>query len=390
MFTSKIKYLFIAAIFLSACTKKNDNQVTTPEVTSYQFVFTSDSHYGLTRPNFQGATNVDAHVVNAAMVAQMNTLPTLTLPDDGGVNAGKKIGFVDYIFHGGDVANRMETSASVQLASKSWDQFNTDFLQNLTLKNSSGSKAELFLVPGNHDVSNTIGYYATMSPLTDATSLTNIYNLMMKPTVQKTPATLNYSTDRVNYSKNLAGIHFCFIQMWPDSTVRIWLNKDLQNVAATTPVIIVAHDQPAVVSNHFTNPNGNFSINNTDKFDNVLDEHFKDGKTVTPTALIEQRAFAAFLKAHTNIKAYFHGHVHQSQFYTYTGPDNDLSLPTVGADSPMKGLQSLADETKLTFQFGAIDTKTKTMTIRECYWDSTPSAPSTPIKWGNTFTIKLN
>jgi hypothetical protein len=389
MFTSKLKYLFITAVFLSACSKKSENQATDPETTSYQFVFTSDSHYGLTRPAFQGAANVDAHIVNAAMVAKMNTLPDLTLPNDSGVNAGKKIGSVDYIFHGGDIANRMETSANVQLASKSWDQFNTDFLQNLTLKNSKGGKAQLFVVPGNHDVSNTIGYYATMSPLTDATSLTNIYNLMLNPAVPKTPATLNYSTDRVNYSKDLAGIHFCFIQMWPDSAVRVWMSKDLQTVANTTPVIIVAHDQPAVVSNHFTNPNGNFGINNTDKFDNVLDEHFKDGKVTTVTAAIEQRAFATFLKAHTNIKAYFHGHVHQSQYYTYTGPDNDLLLPTVGADSPMKGLQSMADETKLTFHFGAIDTKTMTMTIRECYWDSAPSSPSTPIKWGNKFTIKL-
>ena len=389
MFASKkFKYLWFAAVLLSACSKKhNDTQL---EITSYQFVFTSDSHYGLTRPTFQGGTNVDAHVVNAAMISQMNTLPNLTLPMDGGVNAGKKIGSVDYIFHGGDIANRMETSLGVQIATKSWDQFNIDFLQNLTLKNNTGAKAELFVVPGNHDVSNTIGYYTAMSPLTDGTSLANIYNLMLKPAVPKTALTLNYINDRVNYSKDLAGIHFCFIQMWPDSSVRVWLTKDLLSVTAATPVIIVAHDQPAVVSNHFTNPNGTGTINSTDKFDNVLDERFKDGTTPTAVALIEQRLFASFLKAHTNIKAYFHGHVHQSQFYTYTGPDNDLSLPTVGADSPMKGLASLPDETKLTFQFVAVDTKTKTMTVRECYWNSVPSAPSTPIKWGNVFNIQLN
>jgi hypothetical protein len=33
-----------------------------------QFVFTSDVHYGITRQTFQGRSNVDAHVVNAAMI----------------------------------------------------------------------------------------------------------------------------------------------------------------------------------------------------------------------------------------------------------------------------------------------------------------------------------
>jgi hypothetical protein len=37
--------------------------------TQLQFIFTADSHYGLTR-SFRGQTNVSAHVVNAAMVAQ--------------------------------------------------------------------------------------------------------------------------------------------------------------------------------------------------------------------------------------------------------------------------------------------------------------------------------
>lgn len=391
MLTTKTKYFLIAVLFLAACSKtKTQTPVQEPDMTPVQFVFTSDAHYGITRPAFQGATNVDAHIVNAAMITQINTLPSLTLPADNGLNAGKKIGSVDYILMGGDIANRMETSANVQLGSKSWDQFKTDYLQNITLKNKNNGKAELFMVPGNHDVSNTIGYYAAMSPLTDATSLTNIYNMMLNPLVPKTPTTLNYNTDRVNYSKDLGGVHFCFIQMWPDSTVRIWMNKDLQNVSASTPVIIVAHDQPAVVSNHFTNPNGTFSINNTDKFDNVLDEHFKDGKTATPTAVVEQRAFAAFLKQHTNIKAYLHGHAHESKYYVWNGPDNDVALSTVGADSPMKGVVSSIDETKLTFHFGVIDPKTKTMTMRECYWDSVPSAPSTPIKWGNTVTINLN
>ena len=379
----------LALILFSGCKKNTTAPVNETDMSPVQFVFTSDAHYGLTRATFQGATNVNSHIVNAAMVAKMNSLPDLTLPSDGGLNAGQKIGSVDYILEGGDIANRMETSASVQLASTSWDQFNTDYLQGLTLKNKKGGKADLFLVPGNHDVSNTIGYYATMSPLTDNTSLTNIYNMMVKPATPKTTSTFNYATDRVNYSKEIGGVHFCFVQMWPDSTVRIWLNKDLQTIPTTTPVIIVCHDQPAVVSNHFTNPNGTHSVNNTDKFDNVLDEQFKDGKTATPVAVIEQKALAAFLKQHTNIKAWLHGHTHESKFYTWAGPDNDLNLSTVSADSPMKGLVSSIDETKLTFDFVVLDPKTNTMTVRECYWNPVPATPSTPIKWGNMVTINL-
>lgn len=378
-----IYFLPLLTVAALAGCKKNDDPAKEEPAAIVQFVFTSDAHYGITRANFQGAANVDAHTVNAAMVAKMNTLPDLTLPDDGGVNAGKKIASVDYVMEAGDIANRMEVSASVQLASISWGQFKTDYLQNLALKNKNNQPAGFLMVPGNHDVSNTIGYYAKMQPLTDASSMAEIYNLMFKPTLLRTALTYNYNGDRINYSRDIAGVHFCFIQMWPDSAVRVWLNTDLQNVKTETPVIIVAHDQPAVVSNHFTNPNGNNSINATDKFDNVLDEHFKDGTSPAAAGVIEQRAFAAFLKQHTNIRAYLHGHVHESKFYTWTGPDNDVSLSAASADSPMKGLVSAADETKLTFLFAALDPNTMKLTLREVYWNVSP------VKWGNTVTIDL-
>ncbi|MBS0031220.1 metallophosphoesterase family protein [Chitinophaga sp. 22321] len=378
----------LTAVIVSGCNKKDDPVKEEPAAV-VQFVFTSDAHYGIARASFQGAANVDAHTVNAAMVAKMNTLPDLTLPDDGGVNAGKKITNVDYVMEAGDIANRMEVSAGVQTAAASWAQFKTDYLQSLTLKNKDNQPAGFLMVPGNHDVSNTIGYYAKMQPLTDASSMAEIYNLVFKPSLLKTALTYNYNGDRINYSRNIAGVHFCFIQMWPDSAVRVWLNTDLQSVQAATPVVIVAHDQPAVVSNHFTNPNGNHSINSTDKFDNVLDEYFKDGAAPSAAGIIEQRAFAAFLKQHINIRAYLHGHVHESKFYTWTGPDNDVSLNAASADSPMKGVASAADETKLSFLFAALDPATMRLTLRECFWNTVPAVPSTPVKWGNTVTIDL-
>lgn len=137
------------------------------------------------------------------MIVQTNTLPNLILPSDSGLNAGKKIGWVDYILEGGDIANRMKTSASVQTAAQSWDQLNIDYLRNITLKNKTCGNAELLMVPGNHDVSNSIAYYATMSPLTDVTSMTNIYNLMLKPATPRTIGTSNFATDRINYLRDL-------------------------------------------------------------------------------------------------------------------------------------------------------------------------------------------
>src|SRR5258708_5447075 len=73
--------------------------------------------------------------------------------------------------------------------------------------------------------------------------------------------------------------------------------------------------------------------------------------------LIEQRALAAFLKAHRNITGYFHGHSNWTEFYTWPGPDGDLSLSVFRYDSPMKGKVSGKDETKLAFQVVVFDGK---------------------------------
>ena len=45
-----------------------------------------------------------------------------------------------------------------------------------------------------------------------------------------------------------------FITLWADSAERIWMQKDLDTVGKTTPVIIFTHDQPECESKHFTNP----------------------------------------------------------------------------------------------------------------------------------------
>jgi len=77
-----------------------------PEV--LQFVVTSDAHYGITRAAFRGAANVDAHTVNAALVAQINSLAEAKLPKDGGLRQSLVVHGLDFVAELGDIANRSE------------------------------------------------------------------------------------------------------------------------------------------------------------------------------------------------------------------------------------------------------------------------------------------
>ena len=354
------------------------------------FLFTSDPHYGITRINFPAvsATAVDASTVNKALVSVMNAMTTVTLPcTDNGVNACKQLSTIDFIANTGDIANRMETASNVQSAAASWAQFKADYLDGLTLKDKSNKTAPIYIVPGNHDVTNAIGYYKTMSPLKDATSMAEIYNHMMNPATLRTKDTYNYATDKVYYSKDIGGVHFLFISMWPDSAARAWMETDLAKVATWTPVVIFTHDEPPSESKHFTNPNGANDINSTDKFENLLTDRFASGTAINDAAgnpvptVTEQRALVAFLKAHKNIVVYFHGNDHINGAFTYTGPDNDISLNVFGVDSPMKGTVSVGDPTKLTFNVVSIDSGAKNMSVRDYQWNAKT--------WGATTTVSL-
>lgn len=350
-----------------------------------QFIYTSDSHFGITRPAFRGDSNINAQVVNAAMIAKMNTLPTLTLPTDSGINAGKPVGWIDYLINTGDIANRQETG--IQNATESWNQFIATYVHGITFKNRIGGKAEILLLPGNHDVSNAIGHYKINAP-TDNASMVGIYNYMF-PSTPKTNSSYRYATDKIHYSKDIAGIHFIFVNMWADSSERIWIGNDLKTVSKATPVLMFQHDEPNVESKHFTNPNGAHLINAEDKFENLLPEVFKDGKKPSDPSIIEQKGFAAFLKTHPNIKVYFHGNDNENRYYDYKGPDQDVNLKIIQVDSPMKGNISRADEKMLSFQLVTIDSQAKKMTVRECLWNSNPLHPETAIVWGASINISL-
>lgn len=384
-----LKNSILASCFILALVPVKAFCQTTPSH-DIEILFTSDAHFGITRKAFRGDSNVKSSVVNTAMISQMNALPGQSFPADGGVKAGQTINGIDYLIEGGDIANRMEIP--IQSAAASWAQFETAYMGGIKLKGNNGEPLKFLIVPGNHDISNAIGYAKAMKPLTDPTSMVKIYNLMLKPATPMTNEAYNYTTDKINYSRDIKGIHFMFITLWADSAERIWMEKDLANVAKTTPVIIVCHDQPTCEAKHFTNPIPPHNMTLENKFENLTAEYYKEGTAVSgdnAATDIEQRGFVKFLKAHPNIKAYLHGNSNWNEFYTYTGPDNDVALPVFRVDSPMKGKFSAKDETKLSFHLISIDPTTMQMTVRECLWNTNPASPSNTMVFGDNKTISL-
>lgn len=351
----------------------------------YQFIYTSDAHYGITRA-FQGLPGINAQAVNEAMLDKMKVLPNVDLPGGG------KVGAIDFVAMTGDISNRAESG--YQSAATDWNQFAYDYLgldpsnnkisQPAAGLQSAGSllkDAPVYMAPGNHDVSNAIGYYKTLTPATDPIVMVKLNKLMLNKDI--TNAAFNYATDKVNYSRDLGGVHMLFVNMWPDSAERAWMAADLANVAPTTPVLIFTHDQPTVESKHFTNPNSPYTINSTDKFENLLVDKLADGTTVGAPSTIEQQALADFLKKYPNIVGYFHGNDNENKFYNWTGPDQTWAGVNVfQVDSPMKGNVSGTNESKLSFQLVTLDTNTNTLTAREYLWKTQT--------WGASKTVPLN
>ncbi len=349
-----------AAVFVAAAA-----QTRTPVV---RFVFTSDAHYGLTRRTFRGHGAVPAHEVNAALVDDMNSLQSTAGP-------------VDFVVEGGDVANRAEIEDHVQPPSVSWAQFKADYIDRLALRTAAGVRPPVYVVPGNHDVSNAIGFYRPMLPTVDNRPMVEIYNLMMAP-LRRTTTTYDYSVDRVLTSRDISGVHLVFLTVWPDSIARAWLARDLEHVSSSTPVVIFTHDQPDAQSKHFTNPNGAHDINAVDKFENLLSDTFADGRTIADHDEAEQTAWETFVSRHPNITAYFHGNSNWNEFYVWRGPHRSVALQTFRVDSPMKGKFSESDERKLSYQVATIDPDTSTMTVRERLWNT--------ASWGDSITVSLS
>jgi hypothetical protein len=256
------------------------------------------------------------------------------------------------------------------------------------LRTASGARTPLYVVPGNHDISNAIGYPRPMAAR-DNTSLLGIYNLMVQPPVPRTSARFDPEQDRVLTSRDVGGVHLQFIPIWPDSGVRRWMEADLGKVSAATPVIVFAHDGPDVVVNHLRNPNGAHDINAQDRFENVLADMPSQVRTIRESPIAERRALERFLVAHPNVTAYFHGHEHYNQFYDWSGPDLTASLHVFRADSPMRGAISGSDETKVSFQVAVLDPASKMLTVREALWNDARGAGAPAVRWGASTTVAL-
>ncbi len=353
-----------------------------------QFVFTSDAHYGLRRPTFRGSTDVDAAVVNAALIATVNSLPAQRFPDDGGVGAGEAVGALDLLVEGGDIANRQETTTErqIQPASDSWSQFVHDYVDGLHTQDALGQPTRLVVVPGNHDASNAVGFHKPMRPQRDDAALLSIYNLMIRPPQPLTPASFDYGRDRFFMSRDLGGLHLQFLHIWPDSAMRTRMDRDLAQVDRDTPVMVFTHDQPDVEAKHFINPNGGHDVNDHDRFENLLADTFADGPTIEADSTIEQQQFEAFVAGHANITAYFHGNSNWQQAYDWNGPGRTARLHVFRVDSPMKGAVSAQDETRLSFQVVTIDPARRVMTVRECLWNARRGQG---LLWGETTTVTL-
>ena len=368
------------------------------EAAPVTFVFTSDLHFGITRGYFRGAANVDATVVNAALVKAVNDLPASILPADAGLRASEPVGAVEFVAITGDLTSRMELyPIHIQSAKASWSQFDACWIDGVALKEARGGRTPLWFVPGNHDVSNAIGSPSKLVPATDATSLVEIYNRMMRPSTPQTNDSYNYAKNQIIYAHNVGGAHIIFLTIWPGADARAWIQEDLKTVPAGVPVFIFCHDPPEIDARHLTNPYGNHDINSRDKYENVVGDIYAEMDSSTPSngkpdgpTLIEQRALAEFLKAHRNIVGYFHGHSNWTEFSTWKGPDSDLILNVFRADSPMKGSFSGKDETKLSFQVVVFDVAERRLTARECLWNTNPrSEGPRALAWGESRTVSI-
>lgn len=361
----KLIFLLFSGILLFGCTS-----VGADEGRILRFIYCSDPHYGLER-EFRGK-EAGSGEVNRAMLETFRLLPETQLPDDKGVGAGLKFGSPDFVVCTGDIANRMEDG--VQSATTSWTQFCKDWDASVS--------APLYLVPGNHDISNAIGYPKPLSPSTDATSAAGIFNRMMKPAVKRTTETFNYQKDKVHYSFLKGGVRFVFMGMWPDVYMRQWFDREIAS-DTITPVILFTHDPPIADTKHFTNPNGKHTINSVDKFQNLLADTclVTDVKT---KATKNWEKLEHFIYSHSMIKVYFHGDKNYNEFYTWRGVNGTIALPVFRVDSPMKGEYSSSDERRLSFIVVTMDIDKCLLTARECLWNT---KDKTSIEWGSSSTI---
>ncbi len=348
-----------------------------------QIVYTSDQHYGISRKAFRGKKQVSAVEVNAALVNSINKLPGLVFPPDGGVMAGKPVEWIDYVISTGDIANRMEGSKdkAPMTATACWEMFMDQYGRGLKLKDRQGKPAELLAVPGNHDMTNAVGFFRPMYPSKDDGAL----RAMTERAFGKKFSSFDPYAQRVVLSREKGGLHLLVMGIWPDTSSRSWMESELKKMPKGQAALLFTHMPPDLTANRLTNPNGKHDINAEDKFENLTPDVSSVG-VITERPVREHRELEKFLKDHPAIRAYFHGHENFNEFYNWQGPDYTISLPVFRVDSPMKGDVSAGDETELSFLLISADTDTGRMTVREVMWNTNATDMTT---WGQTRTVPL-
>lgn len=365
-------FLLLSIFVFQSCVRETD---TTPLSPILQFVYVSDAHYGITRESFHGSNDVDAAIVNAFLISKVNTLPTAIMPNDAGVNAGAAVGAIDMLINTGDYCTRAQDVT--KSAASSWASFETQYINGITLRKRNGAAADVFYTIGNHDVSNAIGHTKPLTAI-DPVAMVNTYNNMVRPTTAITASTFDYTIHKIRFTRESDGVMFVFANMWPDPSERAWIEAQLKN----KPALLFVHDEAAIEAKQLMSPNGPNDFSN--KFENLVNIV---GTSPSTSTINEQKGFAAWLKTHTQLKAYFHGNSNYNEFYDFTV--DGVSLPVFRVDSPMKGEVSSKNPQMLSFQLVSIDTRDGRMTVREVLYNHTDLATDTSIKWGATRTVKI-
>lgn len=348
-----------------------------------QFVYTSDQHYGTPVRHSVGWTKFPP-----AKSTQRWCRPSIRFPGSRfprtAASGRTAVQWADAVISTGDIANRMEGTDErlIPSATECWALFEKQYINGLSLKDRAGKAAEVLAIPGNHDVTNAVGFYKAMAPAKDNGSLLAMYNRANNTSMS--PEAFDAKRDKVFLNREYGGVRLLFVQMWPDSAARAWLDAQLANVPSGKPVLLFTHDQPDIEAKHLINPNGSGDINAKDKFENLVSD-VSSVQKAKEVPVKEHRELAAFLKKHPSIVAYFHGNENYNEFYTWGGPDNDIAMPVFRVDSPMKGNASSKDEKLLSFQVVSIDTDARKMTVREALWNADPKHPA--ITWGESKTI---
>lgn len=402
-----------ATLSLGAAKTTKDFALKVKQVDTVQFIFTSDNHFGdvtsaTATTKFQGTTTtVDAVIVNTQARNAMNTLPTQVAPSDYGVNAGKAFGNFDFIVNTGDFASRSVPvpASNGNTSAQSFAQWESIYVDGLTLKDNNGSPLPHLLTPGNHDISNALGGPEVMVPAYDPTAFVKIYNRMMNPAIPLTNASFDYNQHKVFYGRVFGGIHFVFLNQWLDAEMQENLAAYMATIPTTTPIVIFAHMPPEQTGGNFRDPASTGSdFPWSAGFANYFRDKMHASNLISPATMIttatvptkEVTDLANFLKARKNIVAWFNGHDNFNQFRTWNGENSvlitntmtQLAIPVFRTDSPMKGKDSAKDARLLSFQVISIDPAKKLMTVRECLWNRS-NTPGGAISWGVSETISL-